>query len=72
MDHCLNFSNSLDYVHLLKKKKSPYFEGIYISEGMLLTYTCTYVYKTLKSKMGERHRSCRVVFHLALLSRGKN
>lgn len=43
-----------------------YFEGIYISERALLTHTCMYVYKTLNTKMGERHKSCRVLFYLAL------
>lgn len=43
-----------------------YFEGIYISERVLLTHTCMYVYKTLNSKMDERHKSCRVLFYLAL------
>lgn len=41
-----------------------YFESIYISETALLTHTCTYVYKTLND---ERHKSCRVLFYLALL-----
>lgn len=44
-----------------------YFEGIYISERALLTHTCMYVYKTLNAKMDERHKSCGVVFYLALL-----
>lgn len=43
-----------------------YFEGIYISERMLLTHThthiCMYVYKTLNTKMGEKHRTCRQLF----------
>lgn len=53
-----------------KKKKaktfSMYFEGIYISERMLLTHTythiCMYVYKTLNTKMGKKHRTCKQFF----------
>lgn len=45
-----------------------YFEGIYISERAVLIHTCMYVYKTLNAKMDERHKSCRVLFYLALLS----
>lgn len=66
---CLDFTNSLDYVHLLQKTKhfSMYFEGIYISERVLLTHTCMYVYKTLNAKIDERHKSRGVLFYLALL-----
>lgn len=43
-----------------------YFEGIYISERVLLTHTCMHVYKTLNAKMDKRHKSCRVLFYLDL------
>lgn len=43
------------------------FEGIYISERALLTHTCMDVYKTLNAKMDKRHKSCGVLFYLALL-----
>jgi len=30
-------------------------------------YVCLYVYKTLHTKTGEKYKSCRAVFYLALL-----
>lgn len=35
-------------------------------ERCLNTHVCVYAYKALNTKMDERHKSCRVLFYLAL------